>query len=138
MRGELAPMRASWFSVVILCLVLFQGQSALADKRVALVIGNSDYQNVPRLATPANDSAAMSDMLRTAGFDVVQLKRDLKATEMRRALRDFADATFDADLAIIFFAGHGIEIDGTNYLIPTDAMLERDVDVPDEAVPLER
>jgi len=131
-------MRASWFSVVILCLVLFQGQSALADKRVALVIGNSDYQNVPRLANPANDSAAMSDMLKNAGFDVVQLKRDLKAAEMRRALRDFIDVTFDADFAIIFFAGHGIEIDGTNYLIPTDAMLERDVDVPDEAVPLDR
>ena len=131
-------MRASWFSVAILCLVLFHGGAALADKRVALVIGNSDYQHAPRLANPANDSAAMSDMLRNAGFDVVQLKRDLTATEMRRALRDFADAAFDADFAIIFFAGHGIEIDGTNYLIPTDAMLERDVDVPDEAVPLDR
>ena len=131
-------MRASWFSVAILCLVLFHGGAALADKRVALVIGNSDYQNVPRLANPANDSAAMSDTLTNAGFDVVQLKRDLKATEMRRALRDFADAALDADFAIIFFAGHGIEIDGTNYLIPTDAMLERDVDVADEAVPLDR
>src|SRR3954451_1876393 len=117
MSGELAPMRVSLVSAVILCMLLLQGQPALADKRVALVIGNSDYQNVPRLANPANDSAAMSDMLMTAGFDVVQLKRDLKATEMRRALRDFADAALDADFAIIFFAGHGIEIDGTNYLI---------------------
>jgi uncharacterized caspase-like protein len=131
-------MRALWFSVVILGLAVLQGQPAFADKRVALVIGNSDYQNVPRLANPANDSAAMSDMLKTAGFDVVQLKRDLKAAEMRRALRDFADATLDADFAIIFFAGHGIEIDGINYLIPTDAMLERDVDVLDEAIPLDR
>ena len=131
-------MRALWFSVVILGLVALQGQPAFADKRVALVIGNSDYQHVPRLANPANDSAVMSDTLRTAGFDVVQLKRDLRATEMRRALRDFVDATLDADFAIIFFAGHGIEIDGTNYLIPTDAVLERDADVPDEAVPLDR
>ena len=131
-------MRASWFSVVIFCLLLFQGQSAFADKRVALVIGNSAYQNVPRLANPANDSAAMSATLENAGFDVVQLKRDLKANEMRRALRDFAELARGADFAIIFFAGHGIEIDGTNYLLPTDAMLERDVDAADEAVPLDR
>jgi uncharacterized caspase-like protein len=131
-------MRALWFSVVILCLVLLQGQSAFADRRVALVIGNSAYQHVPRLANPVNDSAAMSATLEEAGFDVVQLKHDLKANEMRRALRDFADIARDADFAIIFFAGHGIEIDGTNYLIPTDAMLERDVDAADEAVPLDR
>ena len=131
-------MRASWFSVVIFCLLLFQGQSAFADKRVALVIGNSAYQNVPRLANPANDSAAMSATLENAGFDVVQLKRDLKANEMRRALRDFAEIARGADFAIIFFAGHGIEIDGTNYLVPTDAMLDRDVDAADEAVPLDR
>ena len=131
-------MRALWFSVVILGLVLLQGQPALADKRVALVIGNSAYQHVPRLANPANDSAAMSETLEKAGFDVVQLKRDLKANELRRALRDFADIAEGADFAIIFFAGHGIEIDGTNYLIPTDAMLERDVDAADEAVPLDR
>ena len=131
-------MRASWFSVVIFCLLLFQGQSAFADKRVALVIGNSAYQNVPRLANPANDSAAMAATFENAGFDVVQHKRDLKANEMRRALRDFAEIARGADFAIIFFAGHGIEIDGTNYLLPTDAMLERDVDAADEAVPLDR
>ena len=131
-------MRALWFSVVMLGLVLLQGQPAFADRRVALVIGNSAYQHVPRLANPANDSAAISETLENAGFDVVQLKRDLTANELRRALRDFADIAQGADFAIIFFAGHGIEIDGTNYLIPTDATLERDVDAADEAVPLDR
>ncbi len=114
------------------------GSPALAEKRVALVIGNSAYQSAPRLSNPANDSEAISGMLKGAGFDVVEHKRDLKANEMRRALRDFSDTARNADVAIIYFAGHGIEIDGTNYLVPTDAMLERDIDAFDEAVPLER
>lgn len=113
-------------------------QPALADRRVALVIGNAAYQNVVKLANPANDAAAMTDTLKAAQFDVVDGRRDLKATEMRRALRDFADKARSADVAVIYFAGHGIEVDGTNYLIPTDAILERDTDVYDEAFSLER
>jgi hypothetical protein len=113
-------------------------QSAFADKRVALVMGNSAYQNVVRLANPANDSEAMSAVLKRAGFDVVELKRDLNVSEMRRALRDFSDSVRDADVAIVYFAGHGIEINGNNYLIPVDAVLERDIDAFDEAIPLDR
>ena len=113
-------------------------QPALADKRVALVIGNSAYQNVIKLANPVNDANAMTETLKTANFDIVDARRDLKATEMRRALRDFADKARTADVAVIYFAGHGIEVDGTNYLIPTDALLERDTDVYDEAFSLER
>jgi hypothetical protein len=113
-------------------------QPALAEKRVALVMGNSAYQNVSPLANPANDAEAMSVTLRRAGFDVVDLKRDLKASEMRRALRDFSDQVRDADIAIVYFAGHGVEIDGTNYLIPVDAVLERDIDAYDEAIALDR
>ena len=131
-------MRACWISIWAFCLVVFLAHPASADKRVALVIGNSAYQNVARLLNPANDSAAMADTLKKAGFDVVELKRDLKANEMRRALRDFSDAVRDADVAIVFYAGHGIEIDGLNYLIPTDATLERDIDAFDEAIPLDR
>jgi uncharacterized caspase-like protein len=114
------------------------GQPALADKRVALVIGNSAYQNVSRLANPVNDSGVMSATFKSAGFDVVELRRDLKANEMRRALRDFSDNVRDADIAIVYYAGHGIEIDGTNYVIPVDAALERDIDAFDEAIPLDR
>ena len=113
-------------------------QPAFADKRVALVIGNSAYRNVVRLANPANDSDAMATTFRSAGFDAVELKRDLTVAEMRRALRDFSDTARDADVAIVYFAGHGIEIEGTNYLIPVDAVLERDIDAFDEAIPLER
>jgi hypothetical protein len=113
-------------------------QPAFAEKRVALVMGNSAYQKVSPLANPANDSEAMSAIFRKAGFDVVELKRDLKVSEMRRALRDFSDSVRDADVAIVYYAGHGIEINGNNYLIPVDAVLERDIDAFDEAIPLDR
>ena len=113
-------------------------QPAFAEKRVALVLGNSAYQNVAPLANPANDSAKMSAILKDAGFDVVDSRRDLPAAETRRALRDFADRARDADIAVVYYAGHGIEVDGANYLIPVDAKLERDTDVFDEALSLER
>jgi uncharacterized caspase-like protein len=130
-------MRVLGAIVVAICLSLFS-QPALAVKRVALVIGNSAYQNVGRLTNPANDSEAMSAMLKNAGFDVVDLKHDLNANGMRRALRDFSDKVRDADIGILYFAGHGIEIDGINYVIPVDAVLERDIDAFDEAIPLDR
>lgn len=114
------------------------GTPAVADKRVALVIGNGTYDKVAPLGNPVNDANLVAETLKSAGFDDVVLRRDLKIAEMRRALRDFLDRTRDADVAVVFYAGHGIEIDGVNYLIPTDAVLDRDVDVYDEALSLER
>jgi hypothetical protein len=105
---------------------------------VALVVGNSTYSKVPRLPNPANDAGAIAALLRNAGFDVVQTKTNLDLASLRRALRDFADAVRDADVAVVFYAGHGIEVNGTNYLIPVDAVLERDIDVEDETVSLDR
>jgi hypothetical protein len=131
-------MRALWALVLACCVSWLCSQPAFAEKRVALVFGNSAYQNVTRLANPANDSEAMAAMLKGAGFDIVELKRDLRVNEMRRALRDFSDTVRDADIAIVYFAGHGIEIDGINYVIPVDAVLERDIDAYDEAVALDR
>jgi uncharacterized caspase-like protein len=113
-------------------------QPALADKRVALVLGNSAYQNVPPLTNPVNDAALMADTFKKAGFDLVELKQNLTVQETRRELRDFADKSSDADIAVIYYAGHGIEVDGSNYLIPVDAKLERDNDVYDEAFSLDR
>lgn len=131
-------MRVASAFVVAICSMWLLSQPAFADKRVALVFGNSAYQNVALLANPANDASAMATMLKGAGFDVVTLKRDLKANEMRRALRDFSDEVRDADVAIVYYAGHGVEIEGINYLIPVDAVLERDIDAYDEAIPLDR
>ena len=121
-----------------LLAICFADQSALAGKRVALVIGNSNYQNVAALTNPANDAAAITEMFKQASFDVVDSRRDLKSQEMRRALRDFGDKARGADIAVIYFAGHGLEVDGTNYVVPIDAVLERDADVEDEAVSLNR
>jgi uncharacterized caspase-like protein len=124
--------------VAVVLAVCLANQSALAGKRVALVIGNSNYQNVAALANPANDAAAITQMLEKASFDVVDSRRDLQSTEMRRALRDFTDKARGADIAVIYFAGHGLEVDGTNYVVPVGATLERDADADDEAISLNR
>jgi len=114
------------------------GSPAFAEKRVALVIGNSNYEKAARLPNPTNDAALIAETFKSAGFDNVELRRDLKVGDMRRALRDFMDRSREADVAVVYYAGHGIEVDGTNYLVPVDAVLERDVDVYDEALTLER
>ncbi|WP_407189011.1 caspase domain-containing protein [Bradyrhizobium centrosematis] len=111
---------------------------AHADRRVALVIGNSAYKSAPKLGNPVNDATLVGGMLKKAGFDSVDVRLDLSASEMRRMLREFAGRTREADMAVIYYAGHGIELDGNNYLIPTDATLETDGDVLDETIPVER
>jgi hypothetical protein len=117
---------------------VFAAQTASAEKRVALVIGNSAYREATRLTNPSNDALAVGILFQDIGFNVVQTRTDLGIDEMRRALRDFTETAQSADIAVVFFAGHGIEVDGTNYLIPVDAVLRRDVDVEDEAVSLDR
>jgi uncharacterized caspase-like protein len=124
--------------LLLAAALLLVCQPAHAEKRVALVLGNSAYQNAPPLSNPANDSALIAATLKNAGFDVVDSRTDLPALEMRRALRDFTDSARDADIVVIYYAGHGMEVDGTNYLIPVDAKLERDTDVYDEALSLDR
>jgi hypothetical protein len=111
---------------------------ALAEKRVALVLGDSAYQHAPSLTNPANDAALIAKTLKDAGFDVVDSRQNLSAQETRRALREFSDEAADADIAVVYFAGHGLELDGVNYLIPVDARLQRDGDVYDEAISLDR
>src|SRR5882757_5909512 len=123
---------------VFLLVICCASASAFADKRVALVIGNSNYQNVVALTNPANDADAITGMLKKASFEVVESRRDLKYMEMRRALRDFTDKARGADIAVIYFAGHGLEVDCVNYVVAVDASLERDADVDDEAIALHR
>ncbi|GKQ55334.1 caspase family protein [Bradyrhizobium sp. Ce-3] len=124
--------------LAVAALLLIACQPAFAEKRVALVLGNSAYRNTAPLANPVNDASVMATTLKTAGFDVVDFRKDLPAVETRRALREFADLARDADIALVYYAGHGIEVDGANYLIPVDARLERDTDVYDEAFSLDR
>jgi hypothetical protein len=112
--------------------------SAVAERKVALVVGNGTYTHVPKLANPINDAAAIADLFRRAGFEVVEAKNDLGSVDLKRVVRDFSTHVRNADIAVMYFAGHGIEIGGINYLIPTDARLANDLDAEDEALPLDR
>ena len=130
--------RVGSMGLVLLLTVLGTASSASAQKRVALVIGNGTYTKVARLDNPKNDAATMEAMFKAAAFTSVVRLNDLGVTAMKRALRDFSDTVQEADIAVVFYAGHGIEVAGVNYLIPIDAVLERDTDVQDEAVSLDR
>lgn len=132
------PLRRAAAAAFVAVLWIGGAHPAFADKRVALVIGNSAYKNVTPLPNPSKDAAAIGAMLTKAGFDVVDAREDVPVADMKRMIRDFSDKVRDADVAVVFYAGHGIEVDGTNYLIPVDARLERDIDVEDETVSLDR
>ena len=108
-----------------------------AEKRVALVIGNSGYHAVAPLLAPERDARAVADALQQTGFQTVDLALDLDRDGIVKALRLFRDEADNADWALIYFAGHGIEIDRVNYLIPTDARLTDDRDVKTETVSYE-
>jgi uncharacterized caspase-like protein len=131
-------MRALATILLGLTVCLFGPGEAWAARRVALVVGISSYKHVPRLANPVRDAEAIAAVFRGAGFDVVESKRDLGVAELRRAVRDFSLLANDADTAVVYYAGHGIEVDGTNYVVPADAKLESDFDVEDEALSLDR
>lgn len=106
------------------------------QRRAALVIGNSAYRNVAALSNPLHDAKKVAETLRAVGFETVTLANDATHQILDDALRTFANAVERADWAIVYYAGHGIEVSGVNYLIPVDARLKVDRDVQFEAVPL--
>jgi uncharacterized caspase-like protein len=119
-----------------ICCLLTDGVKA--ETRIALVIGNSAYANVPKLKTPRGDAEAMAKLLRDAGFNSVDLGLDLDYVDFKRAVRGFALKAEGADIAVVYYSGHGLELAGTNYLVPVDARFASEIDVPDEAVTLDR
>ena len=117
-----------WIAAMSVVALLASGNAALADKRVAFVVGNGAYKNVPQLPNPVIDAKSMSKVLRSVGFDVVEgvnLTRD----KMTEKLLDFGKKAEGADVAVFFYAGHGIAVNGTNYLLPVDADLRSEMDV---------
>lgn len=106
-------------------------------KRVALVIANSKYENASSLANPASDARLIAASLKNSGFDSVDVKYDLSKSSLESALRDFGQRSDGADVSLVYYAGHGIEAGGQNYLIPVDAELQRDRDLEIEATRLE-
>jgi hypothetical protein len=111
--------------------------AAPMGRRVALVIGNSNYSAVTKLANPQRDAATIAATLRKVGFVDVVLLQDLSKQAMERALIDFTVRTQGAEWAVVYYAGHGMEMDGQNYLIPVDAHLKQDRHVRFETVPLD-
>ena len=128
---------AAMIGAVIVSMTLAP-EIAFADKRVALVVGNSSYQTVPQLPNPSRDASAVAKLLRDAGFDTVDIQLNVENLEFKRAIRKFEAEADQADIAVVYYAGHGLEIAGTNYLIPVDARLASDRDADDEAISLER
>lgn len=108
--------------------LVFSGSTALADKRVAFVVGNAAYKNVPQLPNPAIDARSMARVLRNVGFEVVE-GSNLTRDAMTAKLLEFGEKSEGADVALFFYAGHGIAVNGTNYLLPVDADLKSEMDV---------
>jgi len=108
--------------------LLFSADAALADKRVAFVVGNSAYKNVAPLPNPAIDAKSMAKVLRSVGFDVVE-GSNLTRDKMTERLLEFGKKAEGADVALFFYAGHGIAVNGTNYLLPVDADIKSEMDV---------
>ncbi|NND50011.1 MAG: caspase family protein, partial [Rhizobiales bacterium] len=108
---------------------------AAAD-RVALVIGNAQYENATVLGNTISDATAIGSTFERLGFEVT-LQRDLDISALRQTLGEFRRKAAKAEVAVVFYAGHGIEVDKTNYLIPTDAELKTDADIEFETIPLD-
>jgi uncharacterized caspase-like protein len=107
-------------------------------RRIALVVGNSAYQRAPALPNPRGDAELVATVLRAVGFQSVRLESDLARDKLIDVLRALGREAESADWAVVYFAGHGIEVGGVNYLIPVDARLETDRDLQYEAVALEQ
>jgi uncharacterized caspase-like protein len=127
-------MRWGQFTFIFSAFVLFS-VPALAADRVALVIGNGAYQRVPALPNPPRDAADIAHALERLDFKVTQLN-NATAAEMRKALVEFGHAAEGSMMAVVFYAGHGMEAGGENWLVPTDAELRSDTDIESEAVSL--
>lgn len=131
-------MRLAIVLGLVLAAMTVSATDLRAERRVALVIGNGAYEHAAQLSNPINDGKAMAALFRRAGFDIVDARENLGSLEIKRAIREFTAQTRDADIAVVYFAGHGIEVSGTNYLIPVDAKLANDFDAEDEALALDR
>lgn len=145
--GELVLLAFLFLAILILILAYLPKNKKVealsraaptgqAGRRVALVVGNGAYTDGP-LKNPVNDAAAVACALARLGFETDE-KHDLGVLEMQQALRDFEDKAEGADWAFVYYAGHGMELNGKNWLVPVDARLARATDLPDEAIPVER
>jgi len=123
--------------LLICCAVAGLNMSPAEARRVALVIGNAEHKFLPVLKNPINDATDLAATLEKLNFDRVILKKDLGVEDFRAALSELSHEAKDAEAAVVFFAGNGIQVDGRNYLIPVDARLASAREVEQETVALE-
>jgi caspase domain-containing protein len=128
----MSTFRATAFFVISIWLLI---QPVFAEGRIALVIGNGSYEKVPELPNPPRDAADIARALERLNFKVTQTK-NATAHEMRKAIVDFGRTAEGAEMAVVFYAGHGMEVGGENWLIPVNAELRSDTDIESEAVSL--
>ena len=120
--------------VVAVFLCLWTGAaSAQQENRVALIIGNGAYENAEALRNPVNDARAMAKVLRESGFDVI-LRENVTRRALTDALREFSGKLVPGGVGLFFYAGHGIQARGLNYLIPVDAMLSTEDELKYETI----
>ncbi|NNK16547.1 MAG: peptidase C14, caspase catalytic subunit p20, partial [Sulfitobacter sp.] len=126
------------FLALTLALIVSLAASAqqVDERRVALIIGNSDYENVTPLDNPGNDATDLSVALEGLDFEVF-LGLDVTDMEMTGLAEKFAAAIETADVALFYYAGHGFQVGGQNYLVPTDARIQKPEDVTDQTVKLQ-
>jgi len=142
MRKIIAWIGGTWIGVTVCILSVpappasAAGSSPPGDKRIALVIGIAKYQFAPALANPGNDARHLAEALRHVNFEVEEAY-DPDYRTLGRTLREFGIRAQKADAALIFYAGHGVQVDRQNYVIPADAKLEREHDLLYEALPLD-
>src|SRR5215831_370604 len=123
MRSRTMFLRTSFFLFIVVFAFAGIATDVHADQRVALVIGNSAYQHTPRLENPKNDATDMAAVLKQLGFQVID-GFDLDKTAFERKVRDFSVALRTAEVGLFFYAGHGLQVAGQNYLVPVDAKAE--------------
>jgi uncharacterized caspase-like protein len=136
MAHTICSLRSIVLFLTSVALAISLAHSAIADNRVALVIGNSRYFGVPPLKNPVNDASDLALTLEGLGFDVMLLL-DSKKPEFERSLAEFSRRSRDADVTLFYFAGHGVQRRSRNYLLPTDIEVHDQADVAQLAVKLE-
>jgi uncharacterized caspase-like protein len=129
--------RGVFIAAILLVLAGFQGAWAGTSRRVALVIANGDYLHAGSLKNPINDARIVGVALRAAGFQLVEANPNLGISEFRDALRRFRSNAAGAQVSLVYYAGHGVEARGKNWLIPVDAVLQQDQDLEYEAIDLD-
>src|SRR6476660_8223683 len=124
---------ARWIECLVFALALtfLIGSPAKADKRVALVVGNSSYRNITQLDNPRNDASLLAETLRSVGFELVggRALTDLDKASFDTAVQNFGNQLAAADVALFYYAGHGVQVRGSNYMVPVGANPAKEADV---------